>query len=106
MGLPIFDDYLCAGDLLYFPRGTIHVGVTSEDSAASLHLTVSTYHKSSWADFIQLAVPQTIEKLTLDIMDDEDGEGAVVVALKEGLPVNWAKYFGKAVLPFKSPASN
>ena len=41
-----------AGDLLYFPRGTIHQGRTLED-AHSMHITVSCCQKNTWADFFE-----------------------------------------------------
>ncbi|XP_047650121.1 ribosomal oxygenase 2 isoform X4 [Phacochoerus africanus] len=40
------------GDLLYFPRGTIHQADTPPGLAHSTHLTISTYQSSSWGDFL------------------------------------------------------
>ena len=52
IGEPILDVILEAGDLLYFPRGTIHQGRTLED-AHSMHITVSCCQKNTWADFFE-----------------------------------------------------
>ena len=52
IGEPILDVILEAGDLLYFPRGTIHQGRTLDD-AHSMHITVSCCQKNTWADFFE-----------------------------------------------------
>ncbi len=52
VGEPILDVILEAGDLLYFPRGTIHQGCTLEDTH-SLHITVSCCQKNTWADLFE-----------------------------------------------------
>lgn len=48
---PIIDVTLEAGDLMYFPRGYIHQAYASDDTH-SLHITVSTYQKNTWGDFL------------------------------------------------------
>ncbi|XP_045439998.1 ribosomal oxygenase 2 isoform X3 [Pipistrellus kuhlii] len=55
-GLPPHYDDVEAGDLLYFPRGTIHQADTPPGLAHSTHLTISTYQSSSWGDFLLDAV--------------------------------------------------
>ena len=52
IGDPIMDVILEAGDLLYFPRGMIHQGITLEGQL-SHHVTVSTYQKNEWGHFFQ-----------------------------------------------------
>ncbi|KAH8318455.1 hypothetical protein KR067_001007 [Drosophila pandora] len=37
---PIFDEVLEAGDVLYFPRGTVHQAITEKEQQ-SLHITLS-----------------------------------------------------------------
>ena len=69
------------GDLLYFPRGYIHEALTSDTH--SLHLTVSTYQKNTWGDFIQKNVNNAIENLF-----NEDPE------FRKGLPVGYLNYVG------------
>nr|QDF21452.1 bifunctional lysine-specific demethylase and histidyl-hydroxylase NO66-like protein isoform X1 [Brachionus koreanus] len=57
---PIIDVVLEAGDLLYFPRGYIHQANACDD-IHSLHITVSTYQKNTWGDFLSKLLPGAIE---------------------------------------------
>lgn len=50
-----------AGSLLYFPRGIVHEAKTDENSH-SLHLTVSVYQHTSYADLLEKALPVAIKK--------------------------------------------
>ncbi|KAL2095416.1 hypothetical protein ACEWY4_010135 [Coilia grayii] len=52
IGSPTHDIILKAGDLLYFPRGTIHQADTPAEVDHSTHLTLSTYQNMSWADYL------------------------------------------------------
>lgn len=52
IGEPIMDIVLEPGDLLYFPRGFIHQANTVPGHH-SLHITLSTYQKNSWADLME-----------------------------------------------------
>lgn len=52
IGNQIFDAVLAPGDLLYFPRGFIHQAQAVPDSH-SLHITISTYQKNTWADALE-----------------------------------------------------
>ncbi|XP_069021218.1 ribosomal oxygenase 2 isoform X4 [Embiotoca jacksoni] len=52
IGDPTHDIILKTGDLLYFPRGTIHQANTPAGVDHSTHLTLSTYQKMSWADLL------------------------------------------------------
>ncbi|NWU91822.1 RIOX2 oxygenase, partial [Upupa epops] len=45
------------GDLLYFPRGTIHQADTPPGISYSTHVTISTYQNNSWGDFLLDAIP-------------------------------------------------
>ena len=73
IGTPIMDTVLEPGDLLYFPRGTIHQVLCVHTIAAthslstvfcvqqamslpdchSLHVTLSTYQKNTWGDLLE-----------------------------------------------------
>ena len=57
---PLINAELEAGDLLYFPRGFIHEAKTNENNH-SLHITVSTYQKNTFGDFLQLLLPEALE---------------------------------------------
>lgn len=52
IGDPIMEITLEPGDLLYFPRGTIHQGRTLLESH-SLHVTLSCYQRNTWGDLIE-----------------------------------------------------
>ncbi|KAK3092611.1 hypothetical protein FSP39_004927 [Pinctada imbricata] len=84
IGSPILDTVLDPGDLLYFPRGTIHQGRTMEDSH-SLHITVSCYQKNTWGDLLQTMLPRALQ---LAIEED--------VTYRQGLPLNYLNYMGIA----------
>lgn len=81
-GEPFMDVILEPGDLLYFPRGTIHQAHTVDDHH-SLHITLSTYQKYSWADFLERAVPAALE---IAIQSDPE--------FRRGLPLGVASYTG------------
>ncbi|XP_072022623.1 ribosomal oxygenase 2-like [Amphiura filiformis] len=76
IGKPTHDITLKPGDLLYFPRGTIHYAMTPADSPShSTHVTISTYQRSSWGDLLSLALPDILQ----DALDSD-------VAFRKGLP--------------------
>lgn len=58
------EETLNAGDMLYFPRGTIHEGRTDPDSH-SFHITVSVYQHNSYADLLEHALPAALKKAAL-----------------------------------------
>lgn len=66
----------------YFPRGTIHQAVTSE-KLSSIHVTLSTYQKFAWVDFLQVAASTAIENAAKQ-----------VAQLRAGLPLNFLSKFG------------
>ncbi|XP_022332243.2 ribosomal oxygenase 1-like [Crassostrea virginica] len=84
LGKPILDTVLDPGDLLYFPRGTIHQGNCLEDTH-SLHITVSCYQKNTWGDLFEKMVPRALQMAI-----DED------VEFRRGLPREYSSYMGIA----------
>ncbi|XP_011679283.2 ribosomal oxygenase 2 isoform X1 [Strongylocentrotus purpuratus] len=61
LGEPTHDIVLKAGDLMYFPRGTVHQADTPSTCSHSTHLTISTYQRSSWGDLLSIALPSMIQ---------------------------------------------
>ncbi|MEE6468268.1 hypothetical protein FKM82_008236 [Ascaphus truei] len=57
IGPPTHDILLKPGDLLYFPRGVIHHAHTPAGSSHSTHVTISTYQKNTWTDYLQDLLP-------------------------------------------------
>ncbi|XP_046796045.1 ribosomal oxygenase 2 isoform X2 [Gallus gallus] len=57
IGNPTHEFVLKPGDLLYFPRGTIHQADTPPGIPYSTHVTISTYQNNSWGDFLLDAIP-------------------------------------------------
>ncbi|XP_061484015.1 ribosomal oxygenase 2 isoform X1 [Rhineura floridana] len=57
IGTPTHDFLLKPGDLLYFPRGTIHQADTPPGVSHSTHVTISTCQNNSWRDFLLDVVP-------------------------------------------------
>lgn len=82
IGAPIVEVTLEAGDMLYFPRGYIHQGVTI-DGEHSLHVTVSMYQKHSWADLFEKLIPAALQ------MAIEEN-----IELRRGLPFDIYDNFG------------
>ncbi|XP_058517765.1 ribosomal oxygenase 2 isoform X3 [Ochotona princeps] len=75
IGRPTHEFTLKPGDLLYFPRGTIHQADTPLGLAHSTHVTISTYQNSSWGDFLL----DTISGLVFDATKED-------VTLRAGIP--------------------
>lgn len=84
IGEPILDTIVSAGDLLYFPRGTIHQGTTIDDTH-SLHVTLSMYQRNSWCDLLEKLLPQALKRAT-----ETDSR------FREGLPLDYLRYTGIA----------
>lgn len=82
VGKPILEVTLEPGDMLYFPRGFIHQAVTVEGKH-SLHITVSMYQKTSYADLLEALVPVALQNA---INAD--------VRFREGLPLNIHQVMG------------
>ncbi|NXX88549.1 RIOX1 oxygenase, partial [Centropus bengalensis] len=86
LGEPVLETVLEAGDLLYFPRGFIHQGDCLPD-AHSLHITVSSYQRNSWGDFLEKLLPAALQMAM-----EED------VEYRKGLPMDYLRYMGVANL--------
>ncbi|RHY22376.1 hypothetical protein DYB25_003792 [Aphanomyces astaci] len=82
---PTMEITLEEGDMLYFPRGVVHQASTSD--TFSTHVTISIYHHNSWANFMEVALPQA---KMLDHITDTDLHLAADVAaldfIKHRLP--------------------
>lgn len=96
MGEEEVDMVLGPGDVLYLPRGWIHQAETvarphhipeiqGVKDDHSLHLTVSAMQNWSWADFLELLIPEALEGAAAS---DKS------ISLREGLPVNFLSYMG------------
>uniref|UniRef100_H2YR66 Bifunctional lysine-specific demethylase and histidyl-hydroxylase n=1 Tax=Ciona savignyi TaxID=51511 RepID=H2YR66_CIOSA len=67
------------GDVLYFPRGTIHQAKSIKGTGHSTHLTISTYEQQTWSDYIASIVPSLCQ-----ISEN-------TLALRKGLPWRYFK---------------
>ncbi|XP_035686859.1 ribosomal oxygenase 2-like, partial [Branchiostoma floridae] len=76
IGQPTHDFVLEAGDMLYFPRGTVHQADTPAGSQHSTHVTISTYQHNSYGDLLSSALPILVQT----VMDRD-------VGFRKGLPV-------------------
>lgn len=83
---PLLEAVLSPGDFLYFPRGMIHQARASAD--ASTHITFSTYERTSWADYLRVALPFALERAMEEDLD-----------FRRGLPLNFHSYMGVAFKP-------
>lgn len=79
---PYLSTVLRAGDLLYMPRGWVHQG-RAVPGQHSLHITVSCYQHTSWADLLEKMVPVALQRA----IDDN-------VEFRRGLPVGYLDYMG------------
>ena len=84
LGEPDLKITLNPGDVLYFPRGVIHYATTDSDQP-SHHLTVSTYQRHTWYDFMMAAVPNALKTALSSSVD-----------FRQGLPVNFSNYMGSS----------
>ncbi|XP_026744345.1 bifunctional lysine-specific demethylase and histidyl-hydroxylase NO66 [Trichoplusia ni] len=91
IGDPILEVILEPGDLLYFPRGYIHQGVTIEGEH-SLHLTISMFQKHAWADLFEKLLPGALHSA---INENKD--------LRQGLPVDIYDHLGLVHSDSKTP---
>ena len=65
VGEPIMTVWLEPGDLLYFPRGTIHQASAAPDTH-SLHLTISTGQNNAWIDYFEKAMQLALTAASMD----------------------------------------
>ncbi|XP_063534895.1 bifunctional lysine-specific demethylase and histidyl-hydroxylase NO66 [Cydia strobilella] len=91
IGQPIMDITLEAGDMLYFPRGFIHQGITI-NGEHSLHITVSMYQKHSWSDLFEKMIPAALHLAVNENLE-----------LRRGLPFDIYDNFGLVNSDLKTP---
>ncbi|XP_045617936.1 ribosomal oxygenase 1 [Procambarus clarkii] len=92
IGEPVLDIVLEEGDLLYFPRGYIHQGITV-DNTHSLHITISTYQKNTWGHLLKKLLPQA---LSVAMNDD--------IEFRRGLPRDYLDSMGIVNMDKDSPS--
>ncbi|KAB0405581.1 hypothetical protein E2I00_007471, partial [Balaenoptera physalus] len=91
LGEPVLQTVLEPGDLLYFPRGFIHQA-ECQDGVHSLHLTVSTYQRNTWGDFLEAVLPLAVQAA----MEEN-------VEFRRGLPRDFMDYMGAQHSESKDP---
>jgi lysine-specific demethylase/histidyl-hydroxylase NO66 len=94
IGKPFMEIVLEPGDLLYFPRGLIHEACT-QATEASTHLTVSTYQKTAWVDFMTAALQKACERAANADVD-----------FRRGLPLQYLHFMGSGVRQSLESASS
>ncbi|XP_076820680.1 ribosomal oxygenase 2-like [Clavelina lepadiformis] len=65
------------GDVLYFPRGTIHQA-QAVGEGHSTHATISTYQSHTWANYFMSTMPFLADKWTENVL-----------SLRKGLPIHY-----------------
>lgn len=84
--IPVMDVTLEEGDLLYMPRGWIHQACTlPNDFDHSLHLTISAMQQWSWADLLEIVMPEALENAAMNKSS---------ISLRQGLPRGFMDYMG------------
>ncbi|XP_076979098.1 ribosomal oxygenase 1 isoform X2 [Tamandua tetradactyla] len=91
LGEPVLQTVLEPGDLLYFPRGFIHQA-ECQDGMHSLHLTMSTYQRNTWGDFVEAVLPLAVQAA----MEEN-------VEFRRGLPRDFMDYMGAQHSDSKDP---
>ncbi|CAH0560476.1 unnamed protein product [Brassicogethes aeneus] len=91
IGKPFMEVTLNAGDILYFPRGTIHEGRTDPDSH-SFHITLSVYQHTAYADLLEHVLPDALKRAAFNDIE-----------FRKGLPLNYLKHVGLVNKDKKSP---
>ncbi|KAH8392949.1 hypothetical protein KR200_001325, partial [Drosophila serrata] len=76
LGEPILDEVLEAGDVLYFPRGTVHQAITDKDQH-SLHITLSVYQQQAYANLMEQLMPHVLQRAVKQSL-----------AMRRGLPLH------------------
>ncbi|XP_034109529.1 bifunctional lysine-specific demethylase and histidyl-hydroxylase NO66 [Drosophila albomicans] len=84
LGPPTLDVVLEPGDILYFPRGTVHQAVT-EEQQHSLHITLSVYQQQSYANLVEKLMPSVMERAIRQHLN-----------LRRGLPLETWRHLGLA----------
>ncbi|CAJ1412241.1 unnamed protein product [Effrenium voratum] len=80
---PLLRPKLAPGDLLYFPRGTIH-HAPNEDDAPSVHLTISGFQRQALYDLVHKTFEEAMSELWGGGLCA--AEGAALAALAIGRP--------------------
>ncbi|XP_044226425.1 ribosomal oxygenase 2 [Thunnus albacares] len=89
IGSPTHDIVLKAGDLLYFPRGTIHQANTPAGVDHSIHLTLSTYQRMSWGDLLLDVFPSLLcDSSRTDVSLREGMHRRLLLSSSEGQDTN------------------
>uniref|UniRef100_A0A452FYZ3 Bifunctional lysine-specific demethylase and histidyl-hydroxylase n=1 Tax=Capra hircus TaxID=9925 RepID=A0A452FYZ3_CAPHI len=91
LGEPVLQTVLEPGDLLYFPRGFIHQA-ECQDGVHSLHLTLSTFQRNTWGDFLEAVLPLAVQAA----MEEN-------VEFRRGLPRDFMDYMGAQHSDSKDP---
>ncbi|EHB15454.1 Nucleolar protein 66 [Heterocephalus glaber] len=91
LGEPVLQTVLEPGDLLYFPRGFIHQA-ECQNGVHSLHLTLSTYQRNTWGDFLEAILPLAVQAA----MEEN-------VEFRRGLPRDFLDYMGAQHSDSKDP---
>ncbi|KAM4853977.1 ribosomal oxygenase 1 [Thomomys bottae] len=91
LGEPVLQTVLEPGDLLYFPRGFIHQA-ECQDGVHSLHLTLSTYQRNTWGDFLEAVLPLAIQAAMEENLE-----------FRRGLPRDFMDYMGAQHSDSKDP---
>ncbi|PNF17005.1 Ribosomal oxygenase 1 [Cryptotermes secundus] len=84
IGDPIMEITLKPGDLLYFPRGTIHQGRTVP-GIHSLHVTLSCYQRNTWGDLMEKVITAAVR-----VAMEEN------IEFRRGLPQDYLNFMGVA----------
>ncbi|KAA3673276.1 bifunctional lysine-specific demethylase and histidyl-hydroxylase NO66 [Paragonimus westermani] len=92
LGEPLLEVDLKPGDLLHLPRGYVHQARTTEDH--SLHITISTYQKHTWGDFLSKLLPVALQSA----MEND-------VNFRKGLPVGFLRHVGGFLLSSTSSST-
>ncbi|KAG7222781.1 hypothetical protein INR49_016100 [Caranx melampygus] len=89
IGSPTHDIILKAGDLLYFPRGTIHQASTPAGVDHSTHLTLSTYQRMSWGDLLLDVFPSFLcDSSRTEVSQREGMPRGLLLGSSEGQDTN------------------
>lgn len=89
IGAPALTVTLRPGDLLYFPRGWIHQAKTVCNKH-SLHITLSAYQKTSYADLFEELTAQAVKTA----INSE-------LQFRDGLPIDIWNHFGETYRQFE-----
>ncbi|XP_064538906.1 bifunctional lysine-specific demethylase and histidyl-hydroxylase NO66 [Drosophila montana] len=84
LGEPLFDAVLEPGDILYFPRGTVHQAVCDQQQH-SLHITLSVYQQQAYANLLEELMPAVLQRAIKHHL-----------SLRRGLPLHTWQHLGLA----------